>query len=138
MRLQRQGKNLPGLCKIPYEKPVDPSTRNCHASGPAPPAIADLRRLSLRMLILGYVFAIRSERALCREVQVNLAYRWFCGLSIEDKVPNHSAFSSTCNERFRDSVIFRRVFVLKSAFRIRRSAPAAYNASPYRRNCCKR
>ena len=42
--------------------------------------------LMIRMLIIGYVFAIRSERALCREVQVNLAYRWFCGLSIEDKL----------------------------------------------------
>jgi transposase len=42
--------------------------------------------LMIRMLIVGYVFAIRSERALCREVQVNLAYRWFCGLSIEDKL----------------------------------------------------
>ena len=41
--------------------------------------------LMIRMLVVGYVFAIRSERALCREVQVNLAYRWFCGLSIEDK-----------------------------------------------------
>ena len=41
----------------------------------------------IRMLIVGYVFAIRSERALCREVQVNLAYRWFCGLGIEDKHP---------------------------------------------------
>src|SRR5262249_38844602 len=49
--------------------------------------------LMIRMLIIGYVFAIRSERALCRDVQVNLAYRWFCGLSIEDKVPDHSAFS---------------------------------------------
>jgi transposase len=39
------------------------------------------------MLIIGYLFAIRSERALCREVKVNLAYRWFCGLSIEDKIP---------------------------------------------------
>jgi len=43
--------------------------------------------LMIRMLILGYVFAIRSERALCREVQLNLAYRWFCGLGIEDKIP---------------------------------------------------
>ena len=43
--------------------------------------------LMIRMLIIGYVFAIRSERALCRDVQVNLAYRWFCGLSIEDKIP---------------------------------------------------
>jgi len=44
--------------------------------------------LMLRMLIIGYLFAIRSERALCREVKVNLAYRWFCGLSIEDKIPD--------------------------------------------------
>ena len=54
--------------------------------------------LMIRMLILGYVFAIRSERALCREVQVNLAYRWFCGLSIEDKLPDHSAISRARNE----------------------------------------
>ena len=66
--------------------------------------------LMIRMLIVGYVFAIRSERLLCREVQVNLAYRWFCGLSIEDKIPDHSAFSRARNERFRDSNIFRRVF----------------------------
>ncbi len=66
--------------------------------------------LMIRMLIVGYVFAIRSERALCREVQVNLAYRWFCGLSIEDKVPDHSAFSRARNERFGDSTIFRNIF----------------------------
>ena len=66
--------------------------------------------LMIRMLIVGYVFAIRSERALCREVQVNLAYRWFCGLSIEDRLPDHSAFSRARNERFRDSDIFRSVF----------------------------
>src|SRR6476660_2585270 len=66
--------------------------------------------LMIRMLIVGYVFAIRSERALCREVQVNLAYRWFCGLSIEDKLPDHSAFSRARNERFRDSAIFREIF----------------------------
>ncbi len=64
----------------------------------------------IRMLIVGYVFAIRSERALCRDVRVNLAYRWFCGLSLEDKIPDHSAFSRARNERFRDSDISRRVF----------------------------
>src|SRR4249919_2563718 len=64
----------------------------------------------LRLLILGYAFGLRSERFLCREVRVNLAYRWFCGLSIEDKVPDHSAFSRARNDRFRDSDIFRRVF----------------------------
>jgi transposase len=66
--------------------------------------------LMIRMLIIGYVFAIRSERALCRDVQVNLAYRWFCGLSIEDKIPDHSAFSRARNDRFHNSGIFRSVF----------------------------
>jgi transposase len=64
--------------------------------------------LMIRMLIIGYVFAIRSERALCRDVQVNLAYRWFCGLWIEDKVPDHSAFSRARHERFRESDMLRR------------------------------
>ena len=66
--------------------------------------------LMIRMLIVGYVFAIRSERALRREVQVNLAYRWFCGLGIEDKIPDHSVFSRARNERFGDHDIFRHVF----------------------------
>src|SRR5512132_892317 len=64
----------------------------------------------IRMLILGYAFGLRSERLLCREVRVNLAYRWFCGLSIEYKIPDHSVFSRARNERFRDNDIFRRVF----------------------------
>ena len=64
----------------------------------------------IRMLIVGYVFAIHSERALCREVQVNLAYRWFCGLGIEDKVPDHSVFSRARNERFLNHDVFRQVF----------------------------
>jgi transposase len=66
--------------------------------------------LMIRMLIVGYVFAIRSERALCRDVRVNLAYRWFCGLSIEDKIPDHSAFSRARNDRFGASDFFRSVF----------------------------
>jgi transposase len=66
--------------------------------------------LMIRMLILGYAFGLRSERLLCREVRVNLAYRWFCGLSIEDKIPDHSVFSRARNEQFRDNDIFRRVF----------------------------
>ena len=66
--------------------------------------------LMVRMLIVGYVFAIRSERQLCAEVQVNLAYRWFCRLGIEDDVPDHSAFSRVRHERFRDADVLRRVF----------------------------
>jgi len=66
--------------------------------------------LMIRMLIIGYLFAIRSERQICREVQVNLAYRWFCDLGLEDAIPDHSAFSRARNERFRESDIFRHVF----------------------------
>jgi IS5 family transposase len=66
--------------------------------------------LMIRMLIIGYVFAIRSERAICRDLQVNLAYRWFCRLSIENKIPDHSVFSRARHERFRESDAFRRVF----------------------------
>ena len=66
--------------------------------------------LMIRMLIVGYVFAIRSERRLCAEVQVNLAYRWFCKLGIEDKIPDHSVFCRARHERFRQSDALRRVF----------------------------
>ena len=66
--------------------------------------------LMIRMLIVGYVFAIRAERQLCSEVQVNMAYRWFCGLGLEDAIPNHSAFSRVRHERFRGADILRRVF----------------------------
>ena len=66
--------------------------------------------LMIRMLIVGYVFAIRSERMICREVQVNLAYRWYCKLGIEDQIPDHSAFSRARHERFRESDALRRVF----------------------------
>jgi transposase len=66
--------------------------------------------LMIRMLIIGYVFAIRSERAICAELKVNLAYRWFCKLSIEDNIPDHSVFSRARHERFRESDALRRVF----------------------------
>src|SRR6476659_2022423 len=66
--------------------------------------------LMIRMLLVGYVFALRSERRLCSEVQVNLAYRWFCKLSVEDQIPDHSVFCRARHERFRDSDALRRVF----------------------------
>jgi transposase len=61
----------------------------------------------IRMLIVGYVFAIRSERRICAEVQVNLAYRWFCKLGIEDRIPDHSVFCRARHERFRESDALR-------------------------------
>ena len=66
--------------------------------------------LMIRMLIVGYVFAIRSERRICAEVQVNLAYRWFCKLGIKDTIPDHSAFCRARHERFRESNALRHVF----------------------------
>jgi len=66
--------------------------------------------LMIRMLIVGYCYSIRSERRLCQEVKMNLAYRWFCGLGLEDRVPHHSTFSVNRHGRFRDSDILRKVF----------------------------
>ena len=66
--------------------------------------------LMIRMLLVGYCFGIRSERRLCEEVQLNLAYRWFCRLGLEDTVPGHSTFSVNRHGRFRDSDVFRRLF----------------------------
>jgi transposase len=66
--------------------------------------------LLVRMLLVGYCYSIRSERRLCQEVEMNLAYRWFCRLGLEDKVPDHSTFSVNRHGRFRDSDILRKVF----------------------------
>src|SRR5271169_1897928 len=66
--------------------------------------------LMIRMLIVGYCFAIRSERRLCEEVHLHLAYRWFCRLGLEDAVPEHSTFSKNRHGRFRESDAFRHVF----------------------------
>ena len=66
--------------------------------------------LMIRMLIVGYCYSIRSERRLCQEVELNLAYRWFCRLGLEEKVPDHSTFSVNRHGRFRDGDILRKVF----------------------------
>ena len=66
--------------------------------------------LMIRMLIIGYSFGIRSERRLCEEVHLNLAYRWFCRLGLEDEIPEHSSFSKNRHGRFRESDAFRKLF----------------------------
>jgi transposase len=66
--------------------------------------------LMIRMLIVGYCYGIRSERRLCEEVSLNLAYRWFCHLGLEEAVPEHSTFSKNRHGRFRESDIFRFLF----------------------------
>ncbi|MDH5750419.1 MAG: transposase [Rhodospirillales bacterium] len=66
--------------------------------------------LMIRMLLVGYCFGIRSERRLCDEVHLNLAYRWFCRLGLEDRVPDHSTFSLNRHGRFREARVLRSVF----------------------------
>ena len=66
--------------------------------------------LMIRMLIVGYCFGIRSERRLCEEVHLNLAYRWFCRLGLDGRVPDHSTFSKNRHGRFRQSDLLRRLF----------------------------
>ena len=66
--------------------------------------------LMMRMLIVGYCFGIRSERRLCEEVHLNLAYRWFCRLGLDGDVPDHSTFSKNRHGRFRESDLLRKLF----------------------------
>jgi transposase len=66
--------------------------------------------LMIRMLLVGYCFGIRAERRLCEEVHLNLAYRWFCRLGLQEAVPDHSRFSKNRHGRFRESDVFRHLF----------------------------
>ena len=66
--------------------------------------------LLIRMLLVGYCLGIRSERRLCDEVHLNLAYRWFCRLGLDGEVPDHSTFSKNRHGRFRDSDLLRQLF----------------------------
>ena len=71
--------------------------------------------LLIRMLLIGYCLGIRSERRLCEEVHLNLAYRWFCRLDLSDPVPDHSTFSKNRHGRFRDSDLLRHLFEMTVA-----------------------
>ena len=64
----------------------------------------------LRMLLIGYLYGISSERRLCEEVKMHIGYRWFVGLSLEEKIPDHSTFSKNRHERFSENDIFQKIF----------------------------
>ena len=76
--------------------------------------------LMVRMLLVGYLYGVRSERRLCEEVDLNLAYRWFCRLGLDGRVPDHSTFTKNRHGRFRDSKLMRLVFerVVKQCLRL--------------------
>ena len=64
----------------------------------------------IKMLLIGYLYGIKSERRLEEEVSLNLAYRWFCGIDLMHKVPDHSTFSQNRRRRFQEAGIFREIF----------------------------
>ena len=64
----------------------------------------------VKMLLIGYLYGIKSERRLVEEIHLNIGYRWFCGFNIEDKIPEHSLFSQNRRRRFTDSKIFQDIF----------------------------
>ena len=64
----------------------------------------------IRMLLIGYLYGINSERRLCEEIQMHIGYRWFVGLSLEEKVPDHSTFSKNRHERFVEGNVFQEIF----------------------------
>jgi transposase len=98
------------LCKI--DRFVDLSEVRAHLepyySETGRPSIDP--ELMIRMLIVGYCFGVRSERRLCDEVHLNLAYRWFCRLGLDSEVPDHSTFSKNRHGRFRESNLLRKLF----------------------------
>ena len=111
--------------------------------------------LMIRTVIVGYGFGIRSERRLCEEVHLNLAYRWFCQLGLDGQVPDHSTFSKNRHGRFRQSDLLRRVLetvlqrciqegycpggkmLTTTGSRINDGAPLRYRASKYDCEACR-
>lgn len=63
-----------------------------------------------KMLLVGYLYGIKSERRLVQEVQLNIAYRWFCGFELADKIPDHSTFSKTRLRKWNERQLFQQVF----------------------------
>lgn len=64
----------------------------------------------VKMLLIGYLYGIKSERRLAEKINLNIGYRWFCGFNIDDKIPEHSLFSQNRRRRFTDSKIFQDIF----------------------------
>ena len=62
------------------------------------------------MLLVGYLYGVKSERRLVQEVQLNIAYRWFCGFELTDKIPDHSTFNKTRLRKWNESCLFKRCF----------------------------
>ena len=86
--------------------------------------------LMIRMLIVGYCLGVRSERRLCEEVHLNLAYRWFCRLGLDGGVPDHSTFSKNRHGRFRESDLLRKLFETVVALDLPRTLDRLWGTFP--------
>ncbi|RLM62358.1 transposase, partial [Halorubrum sp. Atlit-9R] len=87
---------------------IDEKVRHLYSQDNGRPAIDPL--VLFKMIFLGYFYGIRSERQLEREVQTNLAYRWFLGLGLTDRVPDHTTISWNRRTRFKDTTVFQDIF----------------------------
>lgn len=87
---------------------IDEKVRHLYSQDNGRPAIDPL--VLFKMIFLGYFYGIRSERQLEREVQTNLAYRWFLGLGLTDRVPDHTTISWNRRTRFKDTSVFQDIF----------------------------
>jgi len=87
---------------------IDEKVRHIYSQDNGRPAIDPLVRF--KMIFLGYFYGIRSERQLEREIQTNVAYRWFLGLGLTDLVPDHTAISWNRRTRFKDTSVFQDIF----------------------------
>jgi transposase len=65
----------------------------------------------VKMLLIGYLYGVDSERKLEKEIQVNIAYRWYLGLDLEDNVPDHSTLSQNRRRRFKGKTVFEEIFL---------------------------
>ena len=94
--------------------------------------------LLVRMLLVGYCYGIRSERRLCEEVHLNLAYRWFCRLGLDGEVPDHSTFSKNRHGRFRDCDLLRKLFeIVVRALHGRRAGRRGCVCGRCQPDCCR-
>ncbi|HEY5582991.1 MAG TPA: IS1182 family transposase [Ruminiclostridium sp.] len=83
-------------------------TKDLYCADNGRPAVSPV--VLFKMLFIGYLFGIRSERQLIKDMEVNVAYRWFLGFSLTDKIPSHSTISQNRITRFKDTDIYQEIF----------------------------
>src|SRR5258705_6047245 len=94
----------------PYDRPSRASTSTSRSSYSERGRPSIDPELLLRILLIGYLYGITSERKLFEELRMHLAWRWFTGLGFDQEIPHHSTFSKNRHGRFQESKLFEQVF----------------------------